>query len=156
MKHGTSYRVKRMERGEKNGEKLLLRDWVIGARECARAAVSEMVEAVQEALQPSQEQVFDFRVVVSELINNEFIHGNGGDVRVRVCAYATGHAELCVYGSQQGFDIGEELERRRDRGDDWLGESGRGLVLAAALCETLGTETDGHGRVVRARIRMGD
>lgn len=157
MKYRTNFRVKRMERGQGYGRKLLfLRNWDIGAGEHARLAVEEMVEAVKAALQPSAERAFDFKVVVSELINNEFMHGQGGSVRVSVAAYSSEYAELCVYGSNHGFSIEKELERRKGREDGWLDESGRGLVLAAALCETLKTETDDSGRVVRARICMGD
>jgi len=141
---------------EENGKLLFLKDWVIITKEGARAAVSEMVEAVQVVLQPSLEKAFDFRVVLSELINNEFEHGHCETVRVNISTYASGHAELRIFGSPHGFDIEEELEKRRNQDGDQMDERGRGLMLADALCETLGSETYGQSNVVFARMYLGD
>ena len=154
MINGRKRRVGRMK--EENGKLLFLKDWVINAKEGARAAVSDMVEAVQVVLQPSMEKAFDFRVVLSELINNEFEHGSCETVRVNISTYASGHAKLRIYGSPHDFDFEEELEKRRNQDDNQMDERGRGLLLAAALCETLGTETYGQSRVVCARMRLGN
>lgn len=147
----------RMEQIQENGKRLLfLKNWVVLDKGNARAVIDDMVESVQKALRPSQERIFDFKVVVNELVNNELMHGSGKDVRICVSAYTTKQVELCVYGSQEGFDLYEELQKRKELRETELFESGRGLVLAEALCESLRIDHSGGGCVVRARIALGE
>lgn len=146
-----------MEQIQESGKRLLfLKNWVVADDKHARTVVDDMVESVKRTLRPGQEQMFNFKVVVNELINNELMHGSGKDVHVCVSVYTTKQVELCVYGTQEGFDLEEELKKRQDRQEAELYESGRGLVLAEALCESLRIEFTCSGSVVRARLNMGE
>ena len=147
--------VKRLDKvkGKKGRKLLLLQNWTILEGEGSRKVIAQMLHSLQSILPLSEEEQFNFKVVVSELVNNEFRHGLGSNVHVSVSAFSDAQIELCVYGAQKDFNLDYELKSQK-RKDAAVMESGRGLMLAEALCESLRMDCTCDGNIVRARMQM--
>ena len=81
----------------------------------------------------------DLKLVFSELLFNAVIHGNKGDrkkfVFVRV-ETSTSFVSACIKDEGPGFNYHEVLERAHSD-EAIMSESGRGMVLACALTDSL-------------------
>lgn len=143
-----------MGSGQDNNRRLLLlQNWIVEEDGDARTVIAEMLESLKNVMPLSEENVFNFRVVMSELVNNEFRHGTGRNVHISISAFSNRQVEMYVYGSPKGFDLDGVLKRKERKDSKW-DESGRGLLLAEALCESLRIDYTSDGSVMRARMHM--
>ena len=86
----------------------------------------------------------DVALVVSELVTNAVVHGDG-DVRVDVTV-ATGEVRVEVADHERA------LPDRHDAPAD--AESGRGLAIVSQLARRWGVRTEGDGKVVWADLAV--
>lgn len=86
----------------------------------------------------SCDDIFELRLVFSELINNAVIHGNKNDfskeVRI-VIEFEEGYVSSTIRDEGNGFNYFDVLERKNLF--DFHGESGRGLQLVKSLSDDL-------------------
>lgn len=115
----------------------------------ARAAREFVVAALlREGASPTT--VANFRLVVSELVSNVVEHANTGAI-VRINASDDGWFEVDVIG-------GHPLPETYDEPAQWtiappISANGRGLGIARALMDEIGTATAGDVLMVRCRSR---
>jgi len=101
---------------DNNRRLLLLQNWIVEEDGDARTVIAEMLESLKNVMPLSEENVFNFRVVMSELVNNEFRHGTGRNVHISISAFSNRQVEMYVYGSPKGFDLDGVLKRKERRG----------------------------------------
>lgn len=100
------------------------------------------------------DQRFDIRVILSELLQNAIRHGNAMDSRkkVRVDVWLRDDRVLCICVTDQGpgFDVKRTVGCR----DKVLSmdESGRGLLIVQSLCDDIQFNSMGNAITVRKRL----
>lgn len=116
--------------------------WELGGEVTAAARARALVHRTLPLWRVSDPaDVEDAVLLVDELVTNAILHG-GGNVRLR----------LRLEGRRLVAEVADDSPRlprpRRPGGQvDWA-ESGRGLLLVAALADDHGSRLTGHGKVV--------
>jgi len=116
--------------------------WELGGEVTAAARARALVRRTLPRWRVSDPaDVEDAVLLVDELVTNAILHGTG-EVRLRLRLEGRRLVGEVADGSPR-------LPRPRSPGErsDWA-ESGRGLMLVAALAEEHGVRVNGHGKVV--------
>jgi len=122
------------------------------------SALSKILDFLSIEANLSDEQLLEYKLIISELIINAIIHGNKKDptksVKVRVGVYGRRVSYIVVEDEGNGFEM-EKVSQKyspfdfQDEIED-LYEYGRGLMLVSSLCERV-KQNDRGNKVVAIR-----
>ncbi len=131
---------------------LYFNSWLFNNSSSVGAETSEIVNQLSRVATLDNEDLFNVKLVISELVINEFKHGLGKNVHLSVALTHEGYIDICVYGAQEGFNLEYEISSRKHMEFDDYSEDGRGLMIVESLCESLTSEISCEGSIVRARM----
>lgn len=109
----------------------------------------------------NEEDRFDVRVILSELLQNAVRHGNAMDraktISLDVTVEEGNCLEISVEDEGTGFDVERVLAQKRikalDTGDVFdMDEFGRGLLIIETLCDTVRRNESGNRVTIRKHI----
>lgn len=131
---------------------LYFNSWLFINSSIVGTETSKIVDQLAKVVTLDSENLFNIKLVISELVINEFKHGLGKNVHLSVALTHEGYLDICVYGAQEGFNLEYEISSRKRMEFDDYSEDGRGLVIVESLCESLTSEISCEGSIVRARM----
>lgn len=108
-----------------------------------------------------EDEQFDVRVILSELLQNAIRHGNAMDraktISLDVTVGEGNYLEISVQDEGDGFDAERVLAQKRVRALDAcdlfeMDECGRGLLIIETLCDTVRRNESGNRVTVRKRL----
>lgn len=121
--------------------------------------VKSIVSHLEKSVCINNEQSFDVRIVLSELLQNAIKHGNhlNGKKKVYMNVWMTrnGILNITVRDQGQGFDACKVLDVERGRCDcdvPELRECGRGLQIVKTLCDDMFFNQSGNCITVRKKL----
>lgn len=105
-----------------------------------RNLINEMIECIKCWHELQEEEVYEFLLILNELIANGIIHGNNGKCDKALTAIIqelnSNTINICICDEGNGFDYNTIMQNDVDSTDIFT-ESGRGLKIIKALCDTI-------------------
>ena len=123
--------------------------------------VNAVLRQLERHSRLNEEDRFDVRVILSELLQNAVRHGNAMDRAKTICldvSVEEGNClEISVEDEGTGFDVERVLAQKRvkalDAGDVFdMDEFGRGLLIIETLCDTVRRNESGNRVTIRKRM----
>ncbi|HOQ75046.1 MAG TPA: ATP-binding protein [Thermoclostridium sp.] len=121
--------------------------------------VKVILNRLERISEIDDDQQFDIRVILSELLQNAIRHGNANDSNKKVFVDVWLHDDsrvlsIRVTDQGQGFDVKRTIECRGKGCSDELAmdESGRGLLIVRNLCDDIQFNPVGNAITVRTRL----
>ena len=122
-----------------------------------KATITDILRFLLEAApRMDSEDLYELRLIFSELMCNAVIHGNRQDMSKKVnvsVEVTTGHISACVTDEGAGFDYVSFL-RRAAKCDDLTVEHGRGIYLVYTLADSLSFNMNGNQIRFNKRLRL--
>ena len=125
-------------------------------------AVAQLLSFLQNQTEVDDDNLFDTKVILNELIVNAIVHGNKEDSDKKVTAkmYISNHRIIIIVEDQgKGINVSEFLEDRSKcnvehyNEDNFLfDENGRGLKLVSSLCKCIRFNKSGNRVVILKEI----
>ena len=110
--------------------------------------INEMMNCINEWNPLDEDEYFEFRLVLNELISNGILHGNKGfcnkKVNVAIEEVDSTTLDIFIKDEGQGFDYKKFCQQRPDCGSLNMSEGGRGLMLVHALCSKIQFNENGN------------
>jgi serine/threonine-protein kinase RsbW len=132
--------------------KLLFKKQITGNNPLVvRGLINEMMNCIEKWNRLDEDEYYEFRLVLNELISNGIFHGNKGfcDKNVNVAIEEVNSTTLDIFikDEGEGFDY-KHICRNYIKSDNLkLSEGGRGLMLVKALCSKI--QFDGNGNQIK-------
>ena len=129
--------------------KLLFKKQITGSNPLkVRKLINEMMNCINEWNPLDEDEYFEFRLVLNELISNGILHGNKGfcnkKVNVAIEEVDSTTLDIFIKDEGQGFDYKKFCQQRPDCGSLNMSEGGRGLMLVHALCSKIQFNENGN------------
>lgn len=129
--------------------KLLYRKQITGSNPLiVRSLINEMMTCIKEWNPLDEDEYYEFRLVLNELISNGILHGNKGlcDKKVKVVIEEVNPTTLDIFikDEGEGFDYRDICRDYTKEQPMQLSEGGRGLMLVNALCSKIQFNEDGN------------
>ncbi|HZJ56895.1 MAG TPA: ATP-binding protein [Clostridia bacterium] len=136
--------------------RLLFKKQIVGdSPPAVRDLISEMMACIMEWNHLKEEEYYEFRLILNELISNGIFHGNKGlcnkKVNVAIKEVNPTTLDIFIKDEGQGFDYKRICQGYL--GDDILklSERGRGLMLVNALCSKIQFDANGsHVKITKS------
>ncbi|HOA55514.1 MAG: ATP-binding protein [Acetivibrionales bacterium] len=124
-----------------------------------RLVVEELISRLQQNCgELCDEVLFDFKVILNEILINAILHGNHGDKskKVKIDAGVTekGEVFLIIEDEGSGYDFDEICQKNESsvpNPDDMI-ESGRGIMIVKGLCDKVKVNKKGNKITILKRI----
>jgi serine/threonine-protein kinase RsbW len=132
--------------------RLLFKKQIIGDNPfVVRGLINEMMACIMEWNKLEEDEYYEFRLILNELISNGIFHGHKGlcnkKVNVAIEEVNPTTLDILIKDEGQGFDY-KRVCQGYQRDDIFkLSERGRGLMLVNALCSKV--QFDGNGSHVK-------
>ncbi|MDR2899164.1 MAG: ATP-binding protein [Clostridiales bacterium] len=111
-----------------------------------QAALSKAMAFVSDNLFLNNEEYYDIKLILSELVFNAIIHGNNGDsnkkTRIKIDLSKDG-IQAMISDEGRGFNLGDVL-RTVESDVNNFSENGRGLKLAMKLSDSFSINKNGR------------
>jgi len=108
---------------------------------CIRAMVQKMMNCIKAWKSLSDEEEYEFRLILNELIANGTVHGNkrlcDKTITVRIEAVDPNTIEITIQDEGMGFDYRRFFREGYPCDMDPYSERGRGLKLIRAICDDI-------------------
>lgn len=123
--------------------------------------VNVVLQRLERVSALDEDERFDVRVILSELLQNAIRHGNAMDraktISLDVTVEEGNTLEISVEDEGTGFDVERVLAQKRIKALDAedvfeLDEFGRGLLIIESLCDAVRRNESGNRVTVRKRI----
>lgn len=119
-----------------------------------RTLIDDMINCIKNWNNLSDDDEYEFRLVLNELICNGVFHGNKGcsnkKVKVGIEVVDSMTLDIWVKDEGSGFDYDKILKNCYNRRPYFLlSESGRGLLLVKAICNNI--QFNNNGSLIRVR-----
>jgi len=119
-----------------------------------RSLINDMMNCIRNWNSLSDDDEYEFRLVLNELICNGVFHGNKGcsnkKVKVRIEEVDSVTLDIWVKDEGGGFDYNKVFKNYYNRKPYFLlAESGRGLLLVKAMCNNI--QFNNNGSLIRIR-----
>lgn len=124
--------------------------------------VNVVLRRLEQYSKMNEDDQFDVRVILSELLQNAIRHGNAMDraktISLDVTVGEGNCIEISVEDEGTGFDVERVLAQKRikalNQGNLFeMDEFGRGLLIIETLCDTIRRNESGNRVTVRKVIR---
>lgn len=106
-----------------------------------RKLISDIMACINKWNQLKEDDEYEFRLVLNELISNAAFHGNEGlsnkSLTVAICEAASQTLSICVEDQGKGFDYSEFMKGKFACDTVPLLEYGRGLKLVQTICDNV-------------------
>lgn len=120
-----------------------------------RNLIKEMMASIKNIIDISEEEEYEYRLILNELITNSTIHGNKcvcdksiiASIRVINNSYIT----IKIEDEGQGFNYKEAINRLGEKSRQ-LSERGRGLMLVSSLCDDVKFNKNGNEVCIKKKI----
>lgn len=124
---------------EVSSVKSLFKKQIIGSNSLAiRSLIDEMMNIIEKWNSLDDNDNYEFRLVLNELISNGILHGNKGfsdkKVSVAIKEVDSNTLDILIEDEGQGFDYKRVCQEYYNCDTFALSEGGRGLMLVKALC----------------------
>jgi len=125
--------------------------------------VNVVLNRIEDRSHLNEDEHFDVKVILNELLQNAIRHGNGMDcdkmIALDVSIDALDTLEISVQDEGPGFDVERMIELKREKALDCddvfcMDESGRGLLIIENLCDTVLRNASGNCVTVRKQIHV--
>jgi serine/threonine-protein kinase RsbW len=122
--------------------------------------VKVILESIRIASNIDTDQIFDIKVILSELLQNAIKHGNEYDVtkKIHVGVWMNESSdilEINVIDQGCGFDpVDLDLDRMSDNDPMNICESGRGLFIVQSLSDFMEFNELGNGITVKKKLNI--
>ncbi len=134
-------------------------NYIPSVLEKIRTVVDELIISLQnDCGEMYDENIFDLRVILNEVLVNAILHGNHGDAskKVKIDAGITDNDEffLIIEDEGCGYNFTEVCNRHKTSITDLdlMNESGRGIMLVKGLCDKVKVNKKGNKIVVMKKI----
>ena len=129
--------------------KLLYQREIIGSNiTIVRSLVRDMMTCISDWKCLDEEENYEFRLILNELIANGILHGNkgSGDKRVKVSIKEVNPntLDISIKDEGQGFDHQHLCHELCEKNALRMSEGGRGLLLVSAFCNKIKFNEDGN------------
>lgn len=111
--------------------------------------ISEKLDAIIQSLN-LEKQCFEIKLIVTEAVNNAFIHGNKKDKSKPICIEWKLHKNLLEVSITDCGSGVENLANYKYEDDDILSESGRGLLIINCYSDSV--EFKGNSIIIKKCI----
>jgi len=138
---------------------LLYKKEVKGAKpQMVRELTGEIINSIEAWRCLSEEEKYEFRIIINELIVNGIIHGNECfcDKVLKVAIYALDDntVSICIQDEGRGFNYKEIIEEGCFPCDSALFlERGRGLKIVQHICDAIKFSHNGSWVNVKKTVR---
>ncbi|NLH96982.1 MAG: ATP-binding protein [Clostridiaceae bacterium] len=124
-----------------------------------RLVVEELISCLKRNCgELCEEVLFDFRVILNEVLVNAILHGNHGDEskRVKIDAGTTekGDVFLIIEDEGSGYDFESVCKKHKTAVTDLedMIESGRGIMIVKSLCDKVKVNRKGNKIIILKSI----
>lgn len=129
--------------------KLLFKKQITGSNPLiVRKLINEMMNCINEWNPLDEDEYFEFRLILNELISNGILHGNKGlcnkKVNVAIEEVNSTTLDIFIKDEGQGFDYKKLCQYRPECDNLNMSEGGRGLMLVNALCSKIQFNENGN------------
>ena len=120
--------------------------------------VTDILEKLKDRQLPNEDcTIFDFKVILNELISNAIKHGNKEDlnklVKISTALIDGRYLLLKVEDEGEGYNYASNSnEDVRCDDDNLLSESGRGILIVKCLCDKVRFNKKGNKIVVLKKL----
>lgn len=120
-----------------------------------RNLISEMMNSIIRWNTLKEEEYYEFRLILNELISNGIFHGNKGlcskKVIVSIKEKNSTTLDILIKDEGQGFDYKTVCKDCCDSENFDLSEGGRGLMIVNALCNKIQFDANGsHIKITKS------
>ncbi len=129
--------------------KLLFKKQITGSNPLiVRNLINEMMNCIREWNPLEEDEYYEFRLILNELISNGILHGNKGfcnkKVNVAIEEVDSNTLDIFIKDEGQGFDYKQVCKNKPESDGFKLSERGRGLMLVNALCNKMQFNENGN------------
>lgn len=122
--------------------KSLFKKQIIGSSSLViRSLIDEMMNCIESWNSLDDNDNYEFRLILNELISNGILHGNKGfcnkKVSVAIKEVDSNTLDILIEDEGQGFDYKRVCQECYNFDTFALSEGGRGLMLVNALCKNI-------------------
>jgi serine/threonine-protein kinase RsbW len=123
-----------------------------------KTAVIKVVKHLKNIIPICDEEIFDIRVILNELIINSIQHSEANDENIRIICgisekkflYLIIEDRGCGYNKEEVIICSSSIEGKINE----MKESGRGLLIVRGLCDKLKTNRKGNKVVVLKKLKI--
>ncbi|NLX70073.1 MAG: ATP-binding protein [Clostridiales bacterium] len=138
---------------------LLYKKEVVGAQpQIVRKLAGEIISSIEAWHHLNEEEKYEFRLIINELIVNGIVHGNKCfcDKVLTVTIYAIDNntVSICIKDEGRGFNYREIEEGRFPCDSALFLEGGRGLKIVQNICDGIKFCRNGSWVYVKKSVRM--
>ena len=129
--------------------KLLFKKQIAGSNPLiVRNLINEMMNCIKEWNHLEDDECYEFRLILNELISNGILHGNKGfcnkKVNVAIEEVDSTTLDIFIKDEGQGFDYKHICQNNPKCDNFKMSEGGRGLMLVNALCSKIQFNENGN------------
>ncbi|HHT65605.1 MAG TPA: ATP-binding protein [Clostridiales bacterium] len=124
---------------------------------CIRKMIKDMMDCIKAVYHLSDNEEYEFRLILNELIANGTVHGNkrlcNKSITARIEAVDKETISITIQDEGSGFDYRSFFEKAYPCDSNLYSERGRGLKLIKAMCDNIRFNHNGNQIQICKSIR---